>query len=209
MVWGTLQTEHEQCWELDIHSVRWSGKQHGTDSVTNMEHFMSQSWARVDQSLCDVFFNCDAYKKHKDEVWRRWKILPTSLFIGPFIMFIEITSHPCLSVCPCVFLWIRCSPTLTFSFANAERICLKESQAEGNLYLAGRLDVLFGSVWELCFRSLQSLLNAYRESDLQNPLSSWLPGKAELRNGLGLSQHCLAPSKKTILGAGLWKRSSI
>lgn len=102
----------------------------------------------VDQSLCDVFFHCDAYKKHKEEVWRRWKIWPTSPFIRPFIVFIEITSHPCLSVCPCVFLWIRCSPTLTFCFTHAERICLKESQAEGNLYLAGRLDVLFASVWE-------------------------------------------------------------
>lgn len=104
------------------------------------------------------------------------------------------------------FLVDRCNPTLIFGLTNAERMCLKESQAEGNPYLCWWT----GYTFCLCFRSPHSLLGACWEGDLQNPAEWvlkaqrsastafvwWLPGRAKLRSGLGLSQCCPSPAGK-------------
>lgn len=165
MVWGALQTVPELCWQLDSHGMWWSGKQCCADSVTNTEHFMSvyvfyagcyklthisQSCPRVDPPLCGVFLHYDSCKNHEEEVWspRRWKNLTYVIFYRSFHYVYWNNFAPLLSVHPCVFLWIRCNPTLIFRLTNAERMCLKESQAEGNPYLCCGLDTRFASVWQ-------------------------------------------------------------
>lgn len=73
-----LQTAGDLCWELDGHSVQWSGKQCCADGVTNTEHFVSVyiifilsvinlprflSHVLEWTSHCDMFSHYYSYKK--------------------------------------------------------------------------------------------------------------------------------------------------
>lgn len=138
---GELETCSAQCHQhgaLDVSLF------HFMLTVINTPRFLRHvpEWTSLSVMCCSIMISLKSMKR-KFDLQEDAKSYHNHLLLGLLLWLLTDLAPLFISSPMCLLVDTVQSNTLICSFTNAERMCLRESQAAGNLYLAGGLDMLF------------------------------------------------------------------